>query len=117
ADVERGDLGFAQVFNDPVVWTERSLGDSRVEAEGDGLGLGLASLGQMSEGAKGGLERRESLMVCGARRLPTDGIAKIADGLVPYFSAKRMIGEPFDVLCAPVRVEALDGFHESSGQA
>src|SRR5256885_15244523 len=95
AEFSRDDLGFAQVFKNPVVLTQRSQGDSRVEAEVDGLGLGLASLGQMSEGAKGGLERRESLMVCGARRLPTDGIAKIADGLVPYFSAKRMIGEPF----------------------
>ena len=114
AEVIARELGFAYVFQDPVVLAQRSQGDSRVETEIDGLGLGLASLGQMSEGAKGGLERRESLMVCGPRRLPTDGIAKIADGLVPHFSAKRMIGEPFDVLCAPVRVETLDGFDDAS---
>src|SRR5262249_57152623 len=90
--------------------------EPRVETKIDGLGLGLASLGETTESAQSGFQRAVSLGICGACRLPIDRAAKIVNGLVPDFAVKSMIGEPLDVVGHPVGVEALDGVGDACVQ-
>ena len=113
-EFSRDNFGFAHVLQDRIVLPQWGQDDPRVEAQVDALGPDVASLGKMTESAKGGLERRESLAVRSARRLPNDGIAEIANSLVPDFSPKRMVGKPLDVLRTSVHVDTLDGFDDAS---
>src|SRR5262249_60032425 len=68
AELSGDDLGLAHVLEDPVVLTQRGQDEPRVETKIDGLGLGLASLGETTESAQSGFQRAVSLGICGACR-------------------------------------------------
>jgi hypothetical protein len=102
-------FGFAEIADDPLEFSERKECSSQVEAQINGLLQPLAGLGQMLQGRQRLLEARHGLPVGRSRQCFGTGVMEVLDRLLPQLTPRGMVGQPFDVLGQPVRIEAFDG--------
>ena len=107
----------------PFVWSARAADTIRVGMVDPLTGVYAAPAQNEVTGAKyavelinakGGVLGREiELLVEDSANDVGTGVLKVGDRLRPFLSQKRMVGQSVDVLGPAVRIDSLDGLHDS----
>jgi hypothetical protein len=101
-------FGYAEVVEDPLLFSEREERIAQVKPEIDGLLTPGATLREVLQGAQGLLKGHHRLAVgraCGCfdARLPA-----VLQGLIPHLTADSVMGEPLDLLGRAVGIQGLE---------
>jgi hypothetical protein len=102
-------LGLAQHHQDASSVAKGIERRAQREPEIDGLLVCVARLRQMCMGTERLLVGPDGLTVGRPRQGLRPGLPAVAHGFVPPLAQEGMVGEPFDVLEQPVRVQPFEG--------
>jgi hypothetical protein len=100
---------FVQVDKDLSMLSEHKEGIVQVEPQIDGLLLGLAHGREMLEGDQRLLKVCHCLPRRRACKRLHASLTAVGNGLPPYLTPERMVGEPFDLLGQSVGKDRLEG--------
>jgi hypothetical protein len=100
--------GFPQVDEDPPELAQRIDRTAQVEAEIDGLHVGIMPLGEMLQRIERLLEGPRRFMIGRLRHGPGAGLATVGYGLAPHLTPQGMMRQPVDLVDASVSVEGFE---------
>jgi hypothetical protein len=100
----------------PPEFAQRHERSAQVEAEVDGLRLGVMPLWETLQRLQRLLEGRRRLMVCRLGHGPGSSLAAVGYSLVPYLTPQGVVGQSVHLLGQPVGIQLLHGHHNAGVQ-
>src|SRR5262245_34128195 len=101
-------LRFAQIAEAGLELTKREEGESKIEAQIDGLLQGLPRFRQVTQGTQRLLEARHGFPIGRTGQGSCPRLTLVRDRLVPDLAPKGVMREPVDLVDQAVRVPRLD---------